>query len=64
MKPDKKVEIFFSFEEENKAECLRRKKMSLKERIREFSILQKRVWGKDWTLVPISKSATYESVPW
>jgi hypothetical protein len=64
MKKDKRVEFFFSFEEENQAEYLRRKKMSIEERIKEFSALQERAWGKNWTSVPVVKSATYESVSW
>lgn len=64
MEIKKKVEFFFSFEEENKAEYLRRKKMSIEERVKEFSALQERRWGKNWTSVPIVKSATYEKVSW
>ena len=64
MSKETKVEYFSSFVEENKAEYQRRARMSPEERVREFSVLQERVWGKNWTSMPIKKIATYEKVSW
>lgn len=61
MKRKLKVELFSSFDEENKAEHKRRVMMSIEERIQEFGILQERAWGKDWGRNPIVKKATYET---
>ena len=58
----KEVKIFSSFEEENEEEYKRRRNMSVDDRIREFSILQERRWGKDWTSKPIEKVVTYEKI--
>ena len=64
MKQDRKVEFFSTFIEENKAEYLRRQSMSIEERIKEFSILQERAWGKLWISKPMKKKATWEKIRW
>ena len=64
MNKDKRIMMFSSFEEENRAEYQRRSKLSLADRIQEFSAIQQRIWGKDWTSKPIIKKAVFESVTW
>lgn len=64
MDPERKVEFFSTFVEENQAEYIRRANMTPEEIFREFSALQERAWGKSWTLVPIKKIATCETVSW
>ena len=59
-----RVEVFSSFEDENRAEHRRLAKMTPFERLDEFAILQERVWGKKWTDEPMVKIATYEKVSW
>jgi hypothetical protein len=58
----KTVKIFSSFEEENEAEYERRRNMTLKQRMQEFSVLQERRWGKDWHSKPIKKIVSYEKI--
>ena len=60
----KRVEIFHSLEDENKAEDKRRAKMTPEERLAEFSVLQERRWGIGWYKKPIKKVATWEKVDW
>jgi len=57
-----KVRVFTSFEEENKYEYSRRKKMTVEERLKEFSIIQERRWGKDWHLQPIVKKVFFDKI--
>ncbi len=64
MKRNLKVEIFYSFEEENKAEKKRRSRLTLEERLREFAFLQERRWGTDWTTEPIKKIVSFEKTEW
>jgi hypothetical protein len=58
------IRIFHSFEEENNAEYHRRAQMTPEERLREFGILQERLWGDKWTSEPIVKKATWEKLSW
>ena len=55
-----KVSIYASFEEENEAESRRRARMTPRERMREFAVIQERTWGKDWHSTPMVKKATWE----
>ena len=59
-----KLRVFKSFEEENDAEIERLALMSYEERLEEFAILQKRVWGDEWTRKPIKKTISYEKIKW
>ncbi|KAA3612021.1 MAG: hypothetical protein D8M58_19945 [Calditrichaeota bacterium] len=59
---NKTVKIFSSFEEENEAEQKRRRQMTSEERMREFSVLMDRRWGKDWHSKPIKKIVSYEKI--
>ncbi len=63
LKSKNEVEVFTSFEEENKAENQRRKKMTQKEIFEEFSAIQDRRWGKNWHLKPIVKKVVIEKLP-
>lgn len=58
----KEVTVFKSFQEENNAEIERLKNMSLEERLKEFSVLQERRWGKNWRSTPIVKKAAHEKL--
>lgn len=64
MRQKKRIKFFSSFEDENKAEYERRSNLSKEARIHEFSTIQKRAWGKNWTLNPIKKTATFEWISW
>lgn len=55
-----RVKIFGSFEEENDAKTARRARMTPKERMAEFAIVQARVWGADRHKKPMVKVATWE----
>ena len=63
LKSKNEVKVFNSFEEENKAEHQRRKRMTQEEIYKEFSILQDRRWGKNWHLKPIVKKVVIEKLP-
>ncbi len=54
------VNLFSSIQEENDAEYERRRKMTPKERMEEFAILQQRRWGASWTTKPIEKKVSFE----
>jgi hypothetical protein len=64
MKRKLKIQLFNSFEEENKAEHARRASMTPAERMREFAVLQERAFGKNWTSEKIKKVVSYERVNW
>ncbi|MCD4709014.1 MAG: hypothetical protein K8S62_14890 [Candidatus Sabulitectum sp.] len=64
MKRNLKVEIFYSFDEENEAERKRRSQMTLEERLKKFEALQERRWGSDWATRPIEKVVSYEKTDW
>ena len=64
MKRNLKVELFYSFEEENEAENKRRSQMTKEDRLREFAILQERRWGSNWATTPIEKVVSYEKTDW
>ncbi len=64
MKRDLKIRIYSSFEEENRAEYVRRAKMTYQERMKEFAILQERRWGSKWTSEPMVKIASFEKTKW
>ena len=61
---NRKVMVFSSFEEENRAEYLRLARMTPTQRLDEFAVLQKRVWGARWTSKPMKKIASIERVSW
>jgi len=61
---EKRVRIYNSFEEAEADEVRRRAKMSVDERLREFSEIQKRVWGEEWTGKRIRRVASYEQLTW
>jgi len=56
------VRAFTSIEEENQYDYNRRKKMTVEERLKEFSIIQERRWGKDWHLQPIVKKVSFDKI--
>jgi len=58
------VQIFDSFESENKAEYARRAAMSHEERMNEFSALQDRAFGPDWHKQKIEHCVSYEILDW
>ncbi len=58
------VRKFSSFEEENRAEHRRLAALTYEQRLKEFAILQERVWGKKWTEGEILKTARIEKVAW
>jgi len=64
MDKKRKYTIFTSFEDENRAERMRRARMSPEERCREFAYLQERQWGKKWTSQRILKKVSFEKVSW
>jgi len=64
MKKKLKIQVFNSFEEENKAEYSRRASMTSAQRMQEFAIIQERVYGKAWTSKKIRKVVSYELVNW
>ena len=61
---EKKVQIFYSFEDENAAEDKRRSMLTARERWKEFGILMERCWGKNWTKQPIKKVVSIEKINW
>jgi hypothetical protein len=58
------VKMFSSFDEENRAEHLRLAALTPNQRLKEFAILQERVWGTRWTEDRIVKTASIEKVTW
>ena len=64
MNRDITVEVFHSFEEENRAEATRRSRTSIEQRLHEFATLQERRWGTDWGSRPIEKVVSYEKTDW
>ena len=64
MNRNMRIEVFHSFEEENKAEYRRRAQMTPQERCREFGVLQERMWGNKWRAESIVKKATWENLAW
>jgi hypothetical protein len=61
---DTRIDVFFSFEDENAAEHRRLAAMSPEERCQEMAVLQERMWGPEWTKTPIEKVASWEDVSW
>jgi len=59
-----KVQIFDSFESENKAEYTRRGAMTPDERMAEFSALQDRAFGSEWHKQKIEDKVSFEVVDW
>jgi len=59
-----KVQIFDSFESENKAEYARRASMTPEQRMAEFSILQDRAFGVDWHKKKIERCVSCEILDW
>jgi len=64
MKKNLKIQVFNSFEEENKAEYTRRASMTPAQRMQEFAIIQERAFGKAWTSEKIKKVVSYELLNW
>jgi hypothetical protein len=64
MRKSLKVQVYNSFEAENKAEYARRKAMTPAQRMHEFALLQERVYGKNWTSEKIKKVVSYELLDW
>lgn len=60
----KKIRVFSSFVEENKAEYKRMASMTPDERFEEFGVLQERLWGKRWTKEPMKRVMSWEKVKW
>ncbi|KAA3606293.1 MAG: hypothetical protein DWQ06_02280 [Calditrichaeota bacterium] len=58
------VKVFSSFEEENRAEHRRLANLTPEERLKEFAILQERVWGEKWTKSKIKKVVRIEKTDW
>jgi len=63
-KNEKILKVFFSFEEENEDEHRRLARMSPSKRLREFGILQERVWGRKWTHDPLVRTVKIERIKW
>lgn len=61
---EKVVRIYNSFEEQEKAETEFRSKQTIAERLKEFGILQKRVFGDQWGDSPIKKTVKLEKLDW
>ena len=59
-----RVEVFTSFEEENRAEHRRLRNMTPKERWDELAVLQARVWGDKWLREPMKRVVSIEKVEW
>jgi hypothetical protein len=60
----RRVEIFTSFDQENRAEDERRAAMDVAERLREFGVLLARVRGPAWVRDRIARIAQVEQVEW
>jgi hypothetical protein len=58
------VKMFSSFDEENRAEHRRLAALTPNRRLKEFAILQERVWGTKWTKDGIEKTVSIEKVKW
>lgn len=63
-KRELRVEVFSSFEDENRAEHRRLALLTPMQRMEEFAILQERMWGKKWTEEPMVKIVTIEKLSW
>jgi hypothetical protein len=63
-KPKPIATIFSSFEEENSAEHNRLASLSPAKRLKEFGILQQRVWGAKWTKSRIPHIVKFEKTIW
>ena len=59
-----KITAYNSFDEEAEAENRRRAAQTPEERLKEFSELQDRCFGKDWGKKKMIKIATWETVSW
>lgn len=64
MKRVNSVKMFSSFEEENRAEHRRLASLTPYRRLKEFAVLQERVWGTKWTEDGIKKIARVEKLAW
>ncbi|MDQ1351337.1 MAG: hypothetical protein QG657_1639 [Acidobacteriota bacterium] len=56
------MKVFSSFEEENRAEHRRLAALTPYQGLKEFAILQERVWGTKWTRERILKNVRIEKV--
>jgi hypothetical protein len=61
---DLTITAYNSFAEEAKSESKRRSMQTPQERLKEFSILQDRCFGKDWGKKKMIKKVTWETVQW
>jgi len=59
-----RIRCYSTFDEENRAECIRRAELSFEERWREFAALQARVFGKAWTETPMVRQIRVERLNW
>ena len=59
-----KITAYDSFEDEAKAETKRRATQTPQERLKEFSELQDRCFGKGWNKKKMMKIASWETVSW
>ncbi len=59
-----RVQLFESFDSENKAEASRRADLSSTERMKEFAAIQERVWGTAWQKQKIEHRVSYEMTKW
>jgi hypothetical protein len=64
VKIKRRFAIFSSFAEENQAEYRRLRQMTPNQRLDEFAVLQKRVWGAKWTKERLKRIASVEKVTW
>ena len=61
---EKVVKIYDSFQAAEAANSSRLSRMSIEDRLKEFAIIQQRVWGKLWTETAIVKKITFEDIQW
>ena len=59
-----KITVFDSLQEENQVEYKRRADMTPEDRLKEFEILQERVWGPQWTSQSMIKKLRIEKINW
>ncbi len=62
--PVKTLRLFTSQKEAEEAELERRRKQTPEERMKEFSLLQERVWGEAWTSKPLVRVMKMRRLPW
>ena len=58
----RQVRVFASLEAADEAESRRRGSQDRSQRLREFGVLQDRMWGEGWTSEPLVKAVWWERV--